>query len=129
MVAYYPPTKELDLARIVRMYPELEMVNEDEQIRLEDVEYKKKRGKGAPKKAASKGMYIVHICGIHLLTCFQTRHADRARSGNIPANKLALYISLFSFLSAKCHEHPSISISIAFGRVSGPTTCPPNPPR
>ncbi|KAF7777880.1 hypothetical protein Agabi119p4_3952 [Agaricus bisporus var. burnettii] len=52
MVAYYPP--KIDIAAIVRQYPSLEMVNEDEQTRLEDIEFKKKRGKGAPKKAKTK---------------------------------------------------------------------------
>lgn len=56
MINYYPPT--FDTASIVRRYPELEMVNEEEQARLEDVEIKKKRGKGAPKKARSAGMSI-----------------------------------------------------------------------
>jgi hypothetical protein len=55
MVAYYPP--KLDLADIVKRYPSLEMVNEDEQTRFEDIEFKKKRGKGAPKKAKSKGTF------------------------------------------------------------------------
>lgn len=48
MVEYYPP--KLDLAGIVRRFPELEMVYEEEATRFEDVEAKKKRGKGAPKK-------------------------------------------------------------------------------
>ncbi|KAJ3559193.1 hypothetical protein NP233_g11329 [Leucocoprinus birnbaumii] len=57
MVAYYPP--QISISKIVSQYPELEMVNEDEQTRLEDIEFKKKRGKGAPKKQkkdASKEM-------------------------------------------------------------------------
>ncbi|XP_006462222.1 hypothetical protein AGABI2DRAFT_186236 [Agaricus bisporus var. bisporus H97] len=52
MVAYYPP--KIDIAAIVRQYLSLEMVNEDEQTRLEDIKFKKKRGKGAPKKAKTK---------------------------------------------------------------------------
>ncbi|KAF5349608.1 hypothetical protein D9756_008906 [Leucocoprinus leucothites] len=48
MLAYYPP--QLNLSKIVSRYPELDMVDEDEQARFEDVEYKRKRGKGAPKK-------------------------------------------------------------------------------
>ncbi|KXN91936.1 Mitochondrial 37S ribosomal protein S27 [Leucoagaricus sp. SymC.cos] len=48
MLAYYPPT--INLAKVVRRYPQLEMVNDDEQMRLEDIEFLKKRGKGTPKK-------------------------------------------------------------------------------
>ncbi|KAF9442552.1 hypothetical protein P691DRAFT_765107 [Macrolepiota fuliginosa MF-IS2] len=53
MVNYYPPT--LNMAHIVRRYPELEMVNDEEQTRLEDIEIKKKRGKATPKKARTPG--------------------------------------------------------------------------
>jgi len=54
MLAYYPQT--FDIARIAREYPDLEIVNEDEEERLQDVLERKKRGKGAPKKAKSKGI-------------------------------------------------------------------------
>lgn len=53
MVNYYPTS--INLSQIIRRYPELEMVDEDEQQRFEDVAYKRKRGKGAPKKAKTKG--------------------------------------------------------------------------
>ncbi|KAK7035421.1 mitochondral 37S ribosomal protein S27 [Paramarasmius palmivorus] len=49
MVKYYPPI--LDFAKIMKAYPELELVDEDEEQRLQDVEDRKARGKGAPKKA------------------------------------------------------------------------------
>ncbi|TFK65340.1 hypothetical protein BDN72DRAFT_871842 [Pluteus cervinus] len=52
VVKYYP--QELNLAEIARKYPELEIVDEIEEQRLIDVEEKKKRGKGAPKKAKTK---------------------------------------------------------------------------
>ncbi|KAF8650033.1 hypothetical protein AX16_005450 [Volvariella volvacea WC 439] len=52
MVRYYP--QEINLSKIARMYPELEIVDEVEEQRLQDVEDKKKRGKGAPKKAKTK---------------------------------------------------------------------------
>lgn len=48
MLAYYPP--KLNIARVASMYPDLELVDEDEQTRLEDIEYRRKRGKGPPKK-------------------------------------------------------------------------------
>ncbi|PPR08242.1 hypothetical protein CVT24_001284 [Panaeolus cyanescens] len=52
MVAYYPD--QFNIPKIIRQYPELEMVNEDEEERLQDVIDRKKRGKGAPKKAKTK---------------------------------------------------------------------------
>ena len=54
MMNYYPP--KLSLSSIIRQFPELELVDTAEQRRLQDVEDKKKRGKGAPKKAKSKGL-------------------------------------------------------------------------
>jgi small subunit ribosomal protein S33 len=53
MVKYYPPV--INLSQIARKYPELELVDELEEQRWQDVEDRKKRGKGAPKKAKSKG--------------------------------------------------------------------------
>ncbi|KAL0947727.1 hypothetical protein HGRIS_013810 [Hohenbuehelia grisea] len=49
MNSYYPQT--LDLSQIAREFPELDIVNPDEEQRFQDVEDKKKRGKGKPKKA------------------------------------------------------------------------------
>ena len=39
-----------------RQYPALEIVNEEEEERLQDVLERKRRGKGAPKKAKSAGI-------------------------------------------------------------------------
>ena len=58
MVKYYPP--EIRISSLARQYPELELVDEDEEQRLQDVEDKKRRGKGPPKKAKTKGTYILH---------------------------------------------------------------------
>jgi small subunit ribosomal protein S33 len=55
MARYYP--QELNLSQIARQYPELELVSEIEEQRLQDVEDRKKRGKGAPKKAKTKGQW------------------------------------------------------------------------
>ncbi|KAJ8508178.1 hypothetical protein ONZ45_g9516 [Pleurotus djamor] len=52
MNEYYPVA--LNLSKIAREFPELEIVDPDEEQRLQDVEDKRKRGKGAPKKAKSK---------------------------------------------------------------------------
>jgi len=52
MVEYYPP--KLSLTYLARKYRKLEIVDEDEEERLQDVDYHRKRGKGAPKKAKSR---------------------------------------------------------------------------
>ena len=66
MVSYYPAS--FNISEIVRKYPELEMVDEDEVERLEDVIEKKKRGKGAPKKAKSKGIFTA-LFHFHKTNC------------------------------------------------------------
>ena len=53
MVSYYP--EEFNIGRIAKAYPELEMVDEEEEERLADVADRRKRGKGAPKKAKTEG--------------------------------------------------------------------------
>jgi len=52
MIKYYPQT--LSIAAIIKESPELGLVDFKEQQRFQDVEDKKARGKGAPKKAKSK---------------------------------------------------------------------------
>ncbi|TCD66415.1 hypothetical protein EIP91_001406 [Steccherinum ochraceum] len=53
MINYYPPT--LSIAQIKKDIPEwTSLVDLDEEQRLQDVEDRKKRGKGAPKKAKTK---------------------------------------------------------------------------
>ncbi|KAK7449650.1 mitochondral 37S ribosomal protein S27 [Stygiomarasmius scandens] len=52
MLDYYPV--EMNISKIARLYPELEITDEDEEQRFQDVEDRKKRGKGAPKKARTK---------------------------------------------------------------------------
>jgi len=56
MMSYYP--EEFDINKTVKAYPELEMVNEDEEERFADVAERRKRGKGAPKKAKTEGGFI-----------------------------------------------------------------------
>lgn len=53
MVEYYPPG--ISFKEINRQYPELKLINFEEEQRLDDVEQHKSRGKGAPKKAKTKG--------------------------------------------------------------------------
>jgi len=52
MVNYYPKT--INLAAIAREFPQMGIVDSREEQRLADVEDRKRRGKGAPKKAKSK---------------------------------------------------------------------------
>ncbi|KAJ6624998.1 mitochondrial ribosomal subunit S27-domain-containing protein [Mycena sp. CBHHK59/15] len=52
IVGYYPKT--VNLSQIARDYPKLKLVDEEEQQRLADVEDRKRRGKGTPKKAKKK---------------------------------------------------------------------------
>jgi small subunit ribosomal protein S33 len=57
MVKYYPHV--LNLSQIAREFPQLELVDEDEEQRWQDIEDRKERGKGAPKKAKTKGPSFV----------------------------------------------------------------------
>ena len=67
MMNYYPPP--FSLASIIRQFPEMGLVDAAEQQRLQDVEDRKKRGKGAPKKAKSKGMPLrFHFASFFFLT-------------------------------------------------------------
>ncbi|KAH6913924.1 mitochondrial ribosomal subunit S27-domain-containing protein [Coprinopsis sp. MPI-PUGE-AT-0042] len=52
ITSYYP--SRLSIPAIQKRFPELELVDEDEVERMEDVIALKKRGKGAPKKARTK---------------------------------------------------------------------------
>jgi len=54
MVKYYPEPDKHSIQGLNRLYPGFNLVDVDEVIRLNDVEEKKQRGKGAPKKAKSK---------------------------------------------------------------------------
>jgi hypothetical protein len=67
MVQYYP--KHLSVATVARQYPELEIVDEEEQQRLRDVEDRRRRGKGPPKKVKKDGrlraLYSVYFFVMH----------------------------------------------------------------
>ncbi|KDR68451.1 hypothetical protein GALMADRAFT_129591 [Galerina marginata CBS 339.88] len=52
MVGYYP--EGFNIPKIIRKYPQLELVDDDEEERLQDVIDRKRRGKGAPKKAKTE---------------------------------------------------------------------------
>ena|ERR1700736_3655367 len=53
MVKYYPEV--ISIPKLIKEFPEMEMVDEVEGMRLQDIEDRKARGKGAPKKTKSKG--------------------------------------------------------------------------
>ena len=55
MINYYPEV--ISIAAMKKNNPGWEIQDEDEIQRLQDIEDKKKRGKGAPKKAKSKGKH------------------------------------------------------------------------
>lgn len=55
MISYYP--EEFNINKIVKAYPELEMVDDEEEERILDVADRRRRGKGAPKKAKTKGRW------------------------------------------------------------------------
>ncbi|KAF9424458.1 hypothetical protein BGZ94_008042 [Podila epigama] len=52
--SYYPNVKQIKLREITRMAPEMNLINQDEKVRLEDLSEKKKRGKGPPKKGQGR---------------------------------------------------------------------------
>ena len=59
MINYYP--LPLSIAELNRMAPnEMKLRDPAEEERLQDVEDRKKRGKGAPRKAKSKGRYTLY---------------------------------------------------------------------
>lgn len=82
MVNYYPPT--LSLSSIIREFPEMELVDAAERQRLQDVEDRKKRGKGAPKKAKSKGpsfrSRLAPILSLNFFVCAICTPADSRRT-------------------------------------------------
>jgi small subunit ribosomal protein S33 len=59
MIDYYP--QQLSISAINKEFKGLNLIDEDEEQRLQDVEDKKKRGKGAPKKAKSAGRYSSYV--------------------------------------------------------------------
>jgi len=86
MLAYYPP--KLDISKAIRMYPDLELVDDDEQTRLEDTEYRRKRGKGPPKKQ-KEGLLILFIFLMHAIAHLWSPQArqDGPLGRNGPKNK------------------------------------------
>ena len=59
MMDYYP--SQLSISALNKEFAGLDLIDEDEEQRLQDVADKKKRGKGAPKKAKSAGLCSPHV--------------------------------------------------------------------
>lgn len=59
MVSYYP--EAFNINKIVKSYPDLEMVDEEEEERLVDVADRRRRGKGAPRKAKTEGWAVIFL--------------------------------------------------------------------
>jgi hypothetical protein len=84
MMDYYP--YQLSISAINKKFIGLDLVDEDEEQRLQDVADKKKRGKGAPKKAKSAGKLIVHVS----VRLAQTHRSSYSRQS--PCTKKALMV-------------------------------------
>ncbi|KAF8924287.1 mitochondrial ribosomal subunit S27-domain-containing protein [Dissophora ornata] len=52
--AYYPNVKQIKLREITRMAPGMNLIDQGEKVRLEDLAERKKRGKGPPKKGQGR---------------------------------------------------------------------------
>lgn len=72
IINYYPT--KLNISRLARAYPELDLIDEAEVERFEDVTRKQKRGKGAPKKARTKGTSHMNCILLVWLLTVSNRH-------------------------------------------------------
>ena len=70
MINYYP--EQLTVPRFNRMAGNFKVQDWDEYQRLADVEEQKRRGKGAPKKAKTEGMYLFLQCFFLFWICYLT---------------------------------------------------------
>ncbi|KAG0000677.1 hypothetical protein BGZ80_009349 [Entomortierella chlamydospora] len=52
--SYYPNVKQIKLREITKMVPEMNLIDQGEKTRLEDLAERKKRGKGPPKKGQGR---------------------------------------------------------------------------
>ena len=80
MIDYYP--HQLSISAINKEFQGLDLIDEDEEQRLQDVADKKKRGKGAPKKAKSAGnhsFYLFLLYEAHTCLIADSRRAQRKR--------------------------------------------------
>jgi small subunit ribosomal protein S33 len=136
MMDYYP--YQLSISAINKEFNGLDLVDEYEEQRLQDVADKKKRGKGAPKKAKSAGMVIVCLfctSSPFFLQPTVAVHKESAKGLLIVlvfavARKLVtglLYIIVHSFLHVivtSVHIH-LVSLSAGGASVYAPLGCAP----
>jgi small subunit ribosomal protein S33 len=90
MVKYYP--KVPNLSQLIKQNLEIGWTNEEAKVRLQDIEDRKARGKGAPKKAKSEGIFssplwhckkwILTCCGLQMTVGGRTGRARSARAHN-----------------------------------------------
>ncbi|KAF9361198.1 MAG: mitochondrial ribosomal subunit S27-domain-containing protein [Benniella sp.] len=52
--SYYPNVQQIKLREITRMVPEMNLIDQGEKARLDDLAERKKRGKGPPKKGQGR---------------------------------------------------------------------------
>lgn len=60
MTQYYPQIP--NIAKLIKEFPEIGWVNHAAKVRQQDIQDHKARGKGAPKKAKSKGTFLDIVC-------------------------------------------------------------------
>lgn len=98
MVQYYP--KEVSLAKLAAD-PRRDFINIDEEQRLRDVEDKKKRGKGAPKKAKTKGAF----CASHVGTLLMFLSHIRGQSEVFAEAVVTTCVIMLALLSYICYSY------------------------
>lgn len=93
MVQYYP--KQLSFKDLSRAMPELKLVNFEEEQRLFDVAERKKRGKGAPKKAKSPGTwdFACSSCTTHSPPTYRGEPTSCKEKEKVTGYSAALFLS------------------------------------
>ncbi|KAI1307358.1 hypothetical protein EDD11_004505 [Mortierella claussenii] len=52
--SYYPNVKQVKMREVIRMAPDMNLIDMDEKTRLDSLAERKKRGKGPPKKGQGR---------------------------------------------------------------------------
>jgi len=92
MVKYYPPVA--NIAKLAKEYKGI-VVNFAEAQRLQDVEEKKRRGKGAPTKAKDKGLWGVFraSCLVDIIRRAESQDSQETVVGRT-TNATYIYLSI-----------------------------------
>lgn len=102
MINYYP--LKLTIADFNRMaHGELKLRDPDEEQRLQDVEDRKKRGKGAPRKAKSKGQFAA-LFSVYS-SYADSVHAYSGQSENKQETMISDYLPSDLFIYFCCWVH------------------------